>query len=691
MAVLIEDEFGEDRQPGEAIGSLSPGGDRRGGADVESRISVDHGGLRIAQLTDPGWGRAALAYGPYHPRPGLAAAVHITNGHNSSENTDRWPGIGRWGIQWIRGTQSDAPLNRLGRRRAHPSRVSLADQVRAVRHHHAIPDGHTFDENLAVGWFSEETPDDPARDGHGFVMRALGPENGRLEVRHGDRLAALVRGVQNIPMHYVVVLRERGSILYVASLEGARGMPASPTFRPIAIDETPHAAECWAGVHQSVLGQVGWVVDTRVHDVRVVDIEPTPAWFTSALAADRQLGQPLSGAEADVGGSWVKTADGSTILTPPQSVGLLHATFGPEPGPRVVTWRHDGERTGWFFTIDGTETKAEIRHDGKTVRTITAAANPGTGWARTVQILDDGFTVRITVDGLTAIHLTDADAVLPPADGGSPLASNGFGLTWDSVVAQSIEGHPQAVSLPAELVGAESWQHAGQTVIVDDDFAVSESERGQDLATRSVGNGDRWERTVGPLPYRLDGDGALVDADAVPWSTPGRLQDKLASIARPAGRRTAYTLPWSHPEYADIATRIVPPGQNQGEGQEGRGGLLLWQDPDNLLILNTWLEDTYGGASVSSFFRINGFEELYDAVWTNVGERIRWGREYELRMASDGDHYLVHLDGEPVLHRRLTDVYPAISPLKINRVGIITNWEFGDDTGSRFRRFTARV
>ena len=51
---------------------------------------------------------------------------------------------------------------------------------------------------------------------------------------------------------------------------------------------------------------------------------------------------------------------------------------------------------------------------------------------------------------------------------------------------------------------------------------------------------------------------------------------------------------------------------------------------------------------------------------------------------------MVYLNDEPVLYRALTDVYPECQPLRIHAVGIAANWEFGDDTGSRFDHFVAR-
>lgn len=107
-------------------------------------------------------------------------------------------------------------------------------------------------------------------------------------------------------------------------------------------------------------------------------------------------------------------------------------------------------------------------------------------------------------------------------------------------------------------------------------------------------------------------------------------------------------------------------------------------------MIANWLDDVYDGASVSSFFHLNGFEELYDAVWSNVGNRIQWGVPHQFRAVFDGGRYIVFINDEPLLYRALTDIYPNIKPLHINRVGIVANWEWGDDTGSMFQHFIAR-
>src|SRR5688572_9248989 len=81
----VDDSFDDAHAPGRVIGSTSRSGARRMGVDVEGVISIDNGALRIAPLRRAGWGRAAIAYGPFERRAGLTFAVFLLNGHNTSQ------------------------------------------------------------------------------------------------------------------------------------------------------------------------------------------------------------------------------------------------------------------------------------------------------------------------------------------------------------------------------------------------------------------------------------------------------------------------------------------------------------------------------------------------------------------------------------------------------------------------------
>jgi hypothetical protein len=60
-------------------------------------------------------------------------------------------------------------------------------------------------------------------------------------------------------------------------------------------------------------------------------------------------------------------------------------------------------------------------------------------------------------------------------------------------------------------------------------------------------------------------------------------------------------------------------------------------------------------------------------------------------MVFDGCKYTVFVDGQPVLYRALADVYRDYGRFSTNRVGLLANWEWGNDTGSTFQKFVGRV
>ncbi|MCB1184614.1 nucleotide-binding protein, partial [bacterium] len=234
-----------------------------------------------------------------------------------------------------------------------------------------------------------------------------------------------------------------------------------------------------------------------------------------------------------------------------------------------------------------------------------------------------------------------------------------------------LETLPRRVALPPALHGAEPWRPGPtRTVFADPLRGAPGDLDGRDLP----GGGATWRRTFGR--------GALdVGPDGARWR---------ASVAAPLPGRTLYTIAWDDPDFAELEVTLTPPGTSRGQSEHGTAGFCLWQDDGHHLLVNTWLDDCYGGASLSSFPTIGGFEDLYDAIWTNVGDRIAWGRPLRLRLACDGLRYLVHIDDEPVLYRSLADIYPGCRPLRIRRVGLLGNWEWGADTGTAFADFAAR-
>ena len=235
-----------------------------------------------------------------------------------------------------------------------------------------------------------------------------------------------------------------------------------------------------------------------------------------------------------------------------------------------------------------------------------------------------------------------------------------------SLHLRHFEAHPRSVTIPSLDLGSLWWREGTNTVIQDNFQTEGE------LAGKTTSVGDRvWQKTLGLGKFKLQSGMAKVDAN----------------VERPNPGRTAYTVAWEHPKFADVSVTIFPPGKERGQGEKGRGGLIFWQDKDNYIIINTWLDDFYEGESISCFFRIDGFEEIYDAVWSNIGSAIAFGQPYTLRVVFDGNNYTVRVNARTVLYRALTDIYPWASAIDINRVGIVANWEWGNDTGSGFSNF----
>lgn len=677
MTVLLRDDFRSGRPAGGALGPARQGDPARGGVDVEGIMSVDGGALRIAPPLHAGWGRTCLCYGPYPNEPGLAIALHVLNGHNTSQSEVMADTLGSRLRRWARGSGA-VPVGPRLRRWLTSGRVRRT--LRQVRWWRLIAAGSSrvrlMDENLAVGLFPAPNAD-PEREGAGFIMHADGPRNGELRVGSRGEWAPAVLGVQNVPVTYVAIVRERDVLLGAASLPGAYGFGAHPCFRPLGLVPRPTVPQLYAGLQQAVLGQIGFRADTRVHGVRVSQFAAGGAGMPQPAAADRGLpGVALAGRAAEAGGPWRRDGD-RWFLEVGTPIGLIVCRLDPTAvGLEGVAmeWGGGGAEEGWRLrlTSDGAALSfpaADSAEGGVVVRESWPAV------PEQVQVLFDDREIAVLAAGrlLFGKRLVAqlSDTVLPArigivTDGGT--APSGL---------DSLEVFARELSLPAELVAGTPWQAAAGPVVAADQLTVGDAGSDSpptDLDGCRLSAGDRSWR-------RLCGSGLL---EAGPGGARWR-----ASPTTPLPDRTIYAIEWTDPGFAALEVTLTPPGTARGQREHGTAGFCLWQDPENYLLVNTWLDDGYGGASLSSFFTLDGFEDLYDAIWTNVGERVTWGRPVRLGLVSDGLHYTVSLDGEPVLHRSLADVYPGRVPLRITKVGLLGNWEWGADTGSSFRDFRA--
>jgi hypothetical protein len=657
VAVLCSDRFDDDRPPGTVLGSIGPEGARRQGVDVEGLIAIDNGALRLQPLARPGWGREGIAYGPFPRQAGLAFAAHVLNGHNSSQ-TYYFPESRRQRIRRILG---DVRRLRFGR-----------------QHHY---------ENLAVGFLPDAATTDPVRDAHSFVMHAATADNGELWVATDGRPARAVKGVLNVPIVFVVALREKGAAYYTASVPGATGAGDHPWLQPMGLDTASQEGPFVAAVQQRILGEVGYRVDTRIYGVRVAEIDAWSAWYGTAHAADRLTGAgEVDGRAAELGGRWRATSTSGRLVTSAagaraaeprtpsaavlgtgQPVGLLHAVVSPvgEAATAELQWRVAGGGGLLAVVLDRDGCRLVARHGADEQVLANDPANGlRVGTDHSVQVLDNGSMVSVHVDGRLVgdgwWSVADYD---DPPDGMVGIALGG------DVAVRDLEAHPRRVELPADLECGTPWTPEPSVPCVDERFDLV----ADDLHGVTTPSGGRlWERAEGVGSIELLGDGARVRANR----------------EHPNPGRTIFTIPWDEPDHADLTLDMTMPGTRRGERHGGRCGVVFWQDPDNYLVVNFYVDDDFDGASVSTFYHLNGAENMYDAVWTLV-RGVEWGKRCALRTSFDGERFLAWSSGEPALVRALTDVYPDASPLRIERVGIIVNYEWGDDTGTLLHRFTA--
>lgn len=633
----VHDRFTAPIRRGAVPGSLADSGQLRGGVDAQSTLSCA-GALRIRPLVRPGWDRSGIGYGPFDPADGMALSILVHHGHPASEAEDPWPPLHQYVAQWWRGTQVDPPLERLRTTWSLPTRERLARRVAAWRGHRNAP---PTDGNFLVGW-AESTAHTGGR-AQGLVVRSSGADNAQLCLATPGR-PVVVDDFPNLPLQVVAAQVPGGTLVLAATLAGAERLPELGRLRPLGFIAGPTGS--WAVLQQAVLGQVGWSVDSVVP---AVDIASTTTHFhpqQDPMTRTVRFG-----------------TDVLTAASPSEVPGLVVLESGDVVGVRI---RDDGD--GWLVRRQAGTVRLERWFDGAAVEVWEAAAASTPG---TLQILDDGVELRVLAGDALVIG-----PVLHRANAGHATIA-----AATTAAGAALRAWPRSLPCPGSLATPAPPVPRADRTVIDERFGANGS--AEDLDGMATSNGAMWTRTIGTQAFAVTPAGLVV-----PPVTGGRRGGKLAALRRGSGVRTAYTVPWQHPS-ASLTAEIVPPGSDRHQGQGSRAGVIFAEDDGNALLVNLWLDDDYDGTSISSFFRLNGHEEVFDAVWVNVGRRVTWGRPTELTVACDGDTYLVSVDGRPVLHRAITTVYPKAKPLTLQRVGIVANWEFGQDTGSVIRHFRA--
>jgi hypothetical protein len=676
----ITDIYVEQCPAGKVIGSIATSGVVRKGIDAEEIIGIDHGALRIGYMDRIGWGRHGISYGPYKRTAGLAFSALLLNGHNASQTQVNFLNtLGGWTRFYARNVGQEL-LWRMPRALM-PGKVFNWLKKNTVRH-----SLKPFRDNLLVGWYPSEVPSGPDQSEAAFLMSTASVENGDLSIRLGPGFAKAVGGVQNVPLYYIVVLREKGAAYYLAVPSGTDDTGIYPNIRPLGIEPFNAAPQLYAGIHQGLLGELNWRVDTRAYGVQIKEVAEWSTWYGTAHAADSLSGAGnLDRTHGETGGGWAVHAGGFflsqdgaaptdagniAVMEPGAPSGLIHviAAADSAPEPAGLIWRARDKNNFWCF-VTGPKGchvyKVEEGQRKEVDANLSVCLKPNTVHA--IQIVDDGRAFTICVNGVPVLEEPHKDPDFAEA------AGVGIYAEAKGVHFRSFEAHPRLIPIPPVLDLGAPWTPFEADAAVTDTF---EGEVGELEGTSTRTGGKTWKKSWGKGAFERTGNGAArVKAD----------------VQNPAPGRTAYTIEWDDETYADLEVEITPPGTDRGQKEKGRGGFILWQDEKNFIIVSMYLDDWHVGQSISSFFRQEGQEDLYKAVWTCTGRRLHWGVPCKLRLVFDGNNYAAYIDDELVLYRALTDVDPNFKPIAIKHVGIVANWEFGTDTGSVFRNFVAKA
>jgi hypothetical protein len=558
------DAFSDERSAGRVIGTTTAQGILRAGADKEGVLGVDHGALRIRPLNRPGWGRAGIAYGPYARRNGLAFGTLLLNGHNTSQAEPLPESLGQRLKRWCLGSEADNPRTRMLRWVfARQRKFFFRTLIQWIRSGSRFFRVNLLNENLAVGWFPSEAPTNPLQQGNGFIMHALGPECGELWARVGLNCQRTVRGLQNVPVCYLVILREQGAAYYAASIPGVPGLDAYPTMRLLGIDSFNQEPTLFAGVHQSVLGQIGFRVDTRVYRTQVATLDEFSQWYGSAHGADRLRGEgSLHLSDAEVGGRWTvyegsleRASDGLALSTETSAArlhlgtpaGLIHLIVKTDDQvlPTVaVIWRSEDEANFWCFELNGQHAQLSLKENGVWIKfpiTKDHCLYPSTSNA--LQVCDDGENISLYLNGELVYATRFFDERLREGMGVGFRVSGNVGTT----LLHSFEAHPRRISLPATFDLGTPWFVKGNRVCIEDKFTGLSGELDKHVTDRGA---KPWRRELGRGVIELTGKGSAR---------------VCASVENPCPGRTAYTIPWDSDDFADVEVTVTPPGKFKGQ------------------------------------------------------------------------------------------------------------------------------
>lgn len=630
---------------------------------------MDNDAIRLGYLNHPGWNRLGVGLGPFQVRDGLVVCAAMLNGHNGSQTSIEWDhgpkriarGIVRGLLRWIPPPMMPDRLRRI----VHPS----TPHARNFPH---------ISHNLHIGF----SPSHPPRKYGGrsacFRITASGIENGTISARNERAFVDILKRATNIPRLFCVIVRQE-SILYCLS----NGYPDNVHFTPLLIAATKRPRHFFASISQSVLGEIGFRADSRIYGMKAGVLDRWSSWDAAAQTADRLLGGLDFQSRLSTNGEHWRLIQGHFQPTPTgmrscggrgiatirltQPAGIVRVLLDKNSNGAGLVWEFESKNTYMQALLMDKHLRISSVHNN-TIEELGSRKVPcgyGPYGKYDLCIYVSSSYLRAFVNGKQLLTIPRNSRMEPGHAAG--IVSLGLGNTFSDfeVISQSI---PVPLEIQMTLPAPRTPEG---TMLHDRLYGTS----GMPLDLHRTPDNRRWKHVLGKGRFELTGANAI------------RVR---ASVSSPNPGRTAYTIRWPESTPVEIATRILPPGNAKGQGEKCRAGVIFMQDPDNYLIVSTYLDDWDVGKSISTFLRLRGYEEIKHATWSNVGTRIHWGRAFLLSVCFDGMRFLARVDHEPIHYRALTDIYPQAKPLRVNRIGLVANWEFGDDTGSEFLSFAAK-
>lgn len=610
--------------------------------DPERTISLRGGALRMAPIAEPGWDRSVALIDVGCLEPGQVVWTDVRPAHLSSETLPLETRRDRLQV-WLLGSRTDSPARRLAlllspcRHREGPIRRWRRWLKRNEAMHRRAP----ASVNQIVGLFADTTGTTPADALAGLAVRPLGPRNGGFSIATpgGEPTRHVIDGCTNTSYRMAFIVRPDSILIAVGGEPGTALAPA-PALSPLGIVHRSVAdTPLWLGVSNLIVGQHGFSSDTIIEGLGVdrLGASAPGCGVPQATANEHRTHQRLE-AEA-IGG-----------------VALIDVRLELEQeGSLELRWGSDS-------IVSLTRSLARLQCDGETISRPLAAHGP----------------VHLSVNvlgGRTRVHVDDQLLLDLPSSGTHQSTSSGTHQSNSAALTEVVQinlmsGRVDRFEVLPFAVGPVGGPSTSPLLDQGNDVVADQRFDGAALVDLAEDEDHDWQRVLGNTPI-------------------GR-EYGVASIVEPLTERTVYLQPNRWSDSVDIETEIEPPPRVEGVLQRCRAGLAAGSGPDNLLMVNAWIDDSYGGGSVSTFLRLDGGEEIFDAVWVNVGAALDWTTPFVLRLQTDGDFYRVMLDGHTVVSRSISDQTRLVPRIEMTHVGIVANWEWGLDTGSLFRRFTVR-